>query len=272
MDPDVVAHYSLGVETDRLAGGSSRIEFARTKELLQRFLPEPPARIVDVGGGPGWYASWLAGRGHDVHLIDPVPLHVEQAAQRASEGPRFSVDLGDARELRDTDGSADVVLLLGPLYHLPEREDRLMALREARRVARLDGLVVIATISRFAGLLDGMRSGQLGNPDLRSMGERDLASGRHTNTTGRPEYFTTAYFHHPNEIAGEVLEAGLVLEGTLGVEGPGWLIWERWDDESYRESILIAARQLEQEPTAMGVSGHLLTFARKVEGTETIGG
>ena len=264
MDPDVVAHYSLGVETDRLiAGGSSRIEFTRTQELLERFLPEPPARILDVGGGPGWYASWLAGQEYDVRLIDPIPLHVEQAMRRAAEGPRFSATLGDARELRESDESADVVLLLGPLYHLPERPDRVTALTEARRVVRSGGLVVIATISRFAGLLDGMRSGQLDDPELRSMGDRELASGRHVNTTGRPEYFTTAYFHHPDEIAEEVVGAGLVVEGTFGVEGPGWLLWERWDEESYRESILIAARRLEQEPTVIGVSGHLLTFARK---------
>lgn len=245
----MLADYSLGAETDPLvAGGSSRIEFTRTRELLERFLPKTPARILDVGGGPGWYASWLAGQGYDVHLIDPVPLHVEQATQRAAGCPSFSAGLGDARELRENDESADAVLLMGPLYHLPERQDRLTALSEARRVVRAGGLVVTATISRFAGLLDGMRSGQLDDPQLRSMGERELASGRHVNTTGRPECFTTAYFHRPDEIAEEVVAAGPVAEGTFGVEGPGWLLWERWDEERYREGILIAARTLDRNP------------------------
>ena len=263
MDPHVVAHYTLGVETERLvAGGSSRIEFARSKELLSRFLPRPPARVLDVGGGPGWYASWLAGQGYDVHLIDPVPLHVEQATRRATDGPHFSVAIGDARHLQRPDETADVVLLMGPLYHLPERDDRLTALREAGRVVTRGGLVVVATISRFAGLLDMMRSGRLGDPSHRPSDD-ELATGRHINPTGDPEYFTTAYFHHPNEIAGEVIDAGLTPAGSFGIEGPGWLIWEQWDDESYRESILLAARQLEQEPTAIGVSGHLLTFARR---------
>jgi len=267
MDPDVVAHYTLGVETDRLvAGGSSRIEFSRTKELLGRFLPLPPARVLDVGGGPGWYASWLADQGYDVHLIDPVPLHVEQATQRAAGGSPFTAELGDARALRQPGESADVVLLMGPLYHLPEREDRLTALREAARVVRRRGLIVVATISRFAGLLDMMRSGLLGDPRHRPSGE-ELATGKHFNPTGDPDSFTTAYFHHPDEIAGEIDDAGLTLDGTFGVEGPGWLIWERWDEEPYREGILLAARRLEQEPTAIGVSGHLLTFAHKVDST-----
>jgi hypothetical protein len=53
------------------------------------------------------------------------------------------------------------------------------------------------------------------------------------------------------------------VEGAFSVEGPGWLLWERCDEESHREGILLAARTLEQEPRVIGVSGHLLTFARK---------
>jgi ubiquinone/menaquinone biosynthesis C-methylase UbiE len=81
--------------------------------------------VLDVGGGPSWYSSWLAERGYSVHLIDPVPLHVEQAMKRAANGPYFSTALGDARGLPHPDDTMDVVLLMGPLYHLPERADRL---------------------------------------------------------------------------------------------------------------------------------------------------
>jgi ubiquinone/menaquinone biosynthesis C-methylase UbiE len=79
-------------------------------ELLARYLPAPPARILDVGGGTGVHAIWLAERGYEVHLIDPVPLHVE----RARVYNRFTVAEGDARDLAQPDCSADVVLLLGP--------------------------------------------------------------------------------------------------------------------------------------------------------------
>jgi len=63
LTPEILAHYQRGVELERLAGGSSRIEFERTKELLERHLPQIPARVLDVGGGPGAYATWLAERG-----------------------------------------------------------------------------------------------------------------------------------------------------------------------------------------------------------------
>ena len=82
MDEEIRRYYELGLERDRLTQGHSRVEFERTKELLTRFLPNPPARVLDVGGGPGTYAAWLADRSYDVRLVDAMPLHVEQAAKR----------------------------------------------------------------------------------------------------------------------------------------------------------------------------------------------
>src|SRR5262249_50314644 len=135
--PEIAAHYAEGHEATRLFYGRGQLERTRTQELLRRHLPAPPAAILDVGGGAGVYAFWLAAEGYEAHLIDLVPLHVEQA-RRASEmpgaAPLASVRLGDARQLEQPDGSADAVLLLGPLYHLTERTDRVLALTEAKRV------------------------------------------------------------------------------------------------------------------------------------------
>lgn len=264
MDPEVLAHYTLGIEEERLTqGGYSRIEFARTKELLGRYLPDPPGRILDVGGGPGRYSSWLAGLGYDVHLVDVVPLHIEQATARAASGASFTVELGDGRKLSSEDASYDAVIVMGPLYHFPDREDRLRVLSEARRVVRPGGLVPIVAISRFASLLDGLMSGALAEPDFRSIVDGDLRTGRHLNPTGRPEFFTTAYFHRPDELLEEIGAVGLRFETMFGVEGPGWLLWERWDNERDRENILRVARDVETEGTVIGVSPHLLAISRR---------
>ena len=129
-------YYGLGLERERLAAGPGALEFARTQVLLERYLPAPPAAIADIGGGPGRYAVWLAGRGYRVHLIDPVRLHIEQAQAALNGPPRVtlaSAEVGDARLVRLSDESVDAVLLLGPLYHLPEHDDRLRALAEATR-------------------------------------------------------------------------------------------------------------------------------------------
>jgi SAM-dependent methyltransferase len=265
---EIAVHYELGLEDGRLfRNGEPRLEFVRTMELLERFLPLPPQRVLDVGGGTGIYAAQLAMAGYQVHLVDLIERHVNEATARAALQPAnsFSAAVGDARQLKEDDQSYDVVLLPGPLYHLVERSDRLGALREARRVLRPGGLVMAATISRFASLLDGLKRNLLSDPEFRPIVERDLLDGQHRNAdpAGRPEFFTTAYFHHPGEIAGEFEEADLRVDGVFGIEGPGWLLEKEWDDPTSRQGILFASRVLEQEPTALALNSHLLGVGRR---------
>jgi 2-polyprenyl-3-methyl-5-hydroxy-6-metoxy-1,4-benzoquinol methylase len=132
---DVRAYYERDEERDRLTSGASRVEFERTKEILGRALLPPPAVVADIGGGPGAYAIWLASLGYEVRHRDLMPHHVEHLRRDAeAAGLRLEAEVGDARALDLGGGSVDAVLLLGPLYHLVELEDRLMALREARRI------------------------------------------------------------------------------------------------------------------------------------------
>ena len=204
IEAEILAHYARGAEHSRLTARPS-LELLRTKLLLERFLPPAPARVLDVGGGTGVYASWLAGRCYQVHLIDPVPLHVEQAA--AAGG--FTVARGDARTLAEPVGSYDAALLLGPLYHLTERADRLAALAGACRSVRSGGIVAAAVISRHASMFDGFFRGFLAKPGFAAMMTEDLRTGQHRNPTALPELFTTAYFHDRDGIAAEVTESGL---------------------------------------------------------------
>src|SRR5262245_31660900 len=139
---EIDSHYVAGMEAGRLAQGSGRLELARTQEILRRFLPPPPAVVVDVGGGPGRYACWLASLGYEVHLYDPAPLHVVQAEEASKAQPNHPVascTVGDARASNRPAESADAVLFLGPLYHLTDRADRVAALKEAHRVLRPRG-------------------------------------------------------------------------------------------------------------------------------------
>lgn len=261
-DIPLAEHYGTGYEQDRLGKGTSAIEFARTKELLQRFLPPPPAAVLDVGGGPGAYATWLADLGYRVHLIDAVALHVEQAT-KASAG-RFTTALGDARDLPE-DSSWDAVLMLGPLYHLTDRSDRIRALQEGKRVLKPGGVLAAAAISRFVSLLDGLVNGWLGDPSFDAIVERDLAEGQHRNPTNRAEWFMTAYFHHPDELREEVEEVGLTFQAIFGIEGPGWLLQDKVEQPDVRERVLRVAEAVETEPTLVGASGHLFVVARKPE-------
>ena len=263
---DVEDFYARGLERDRLGAGSGALEFARTVMLLERLLPAAPAAIADIGGGPGRYSIWLAARGYRVHLVDPVSLHIDQARAAATEAgvALASARLGDARALDFGDASVDAVLLLGPLYHLPERADRMQALTEARRVCRPGGVIIAAAISRFASTLDGLRGGFLADPAFAAVAASDVHDGRHENPTGDPAYFTTAYFHRPEELRVECEDAGLVYQRTVGIEGPAWLLPDlaAWlEDPARRHTMLAALSRIEAEPSLLGASAHLLAVA-----------
>jgi ubiquinone/menaquinone biosynthesis C-methylase UbiE len=245
-------------------------QIRRTQELLSRYLPPSPAVILDVGGGSGIYACWLAQLGYKVHLVDPVPLHVEQArsaSQLQPDYPLASAEIGDARQLNQANNSVDGVLLFGPLYHLIERSDRIAALHEANRVLKSGGLVFAVACSRFASLLDGLFRGWLDDPEFVEIAHRDLLEGQHRNPSNHPAYFTTAFFHHPDELKAEVEEAGLSCEKLLAIEGPGKLLQnfeEHWSEQNRRQRLLQAISWIETEPSTLGVSAHIMAIAKKV--------
>ena len=266
---EIAAFYSLGIERDRLTAGQGALELARTQALLERYLPRPPATVLDAGGGPGRYAVWLAERGYRVHLLDLAPLHVEQARTAASARPETalaSAEVGDARMLSRPDESMDAVLLLGPLYHLTETSERVQALAEARRVCRRGGVVIAAVISRYASTLDGIRGSFVEDPAFAAVTAEARRHGQHRNPTGNPAYFTTAYFHRSGELATEFAAAGLTHESTVGVEGPAWFLADldaRLADERRRKAVLDALAAIEAEPTLLGASAHWLGVARR---------
>jgi ubiquinone/menaquinone biosynthesis C-methylase UbiE len=271
LDAEILAHYQEeGVERDRLlGGGAGRLEYLRTRELLARYLPPPPATVLDVGGGAGVYALPLAREGYSVHLIDAVPLHVDQAKEESAlqqDSPLASAQVGDARRLVWDDKSVDAVLLLGPLYHLTSRHDRLQALKEAYRVVRPGGVVVAAAISRFASTYDGLLRGFLEDARFQDIVERDVREGQHRNPTGRPGWFTTAYFHFPEELRNEATEAGLSVEALVGIEGPAWILpdLDSWlEDPQRRSRLLETIRRVETEPSLLGASAHLLVVGHR---------
>jgi ubiquinone/menaquinone biosynthesis C-methylase UbiE len=261
VDPEISAYYDRGDEAGRLSSWG-RLELVRTQELLARFLPPPPALVLDVGGGPGSYAIWLAERGYEVELLDPMELHVSQA--RAAGVARART--GDARELPFADGSTDAVALLGPLYHLPEPADRARALNEALRVLRPGGVLAAAVISRFASTIDGLFKNLFADPAFERVVEGDLRDGRHQNPGRNPRWFTTAYFHRPEELPAEIEAAGFDLAALLAIEGPGVFLpdIDDWlDDASRRAMLLRALARVETEPSLLGASPHLLAVGRK---------
>ncbi|MFF2850207.1 class I SAM-dependent methyltransferase [Streptomyces sp. NPDC058001] len=262
--PEIVRFYTQSInEADRLtATADGRLEMVRTQELLRRYLPPPPARILDVGGGPGAHARWLVDEGYTVHLVDPLARHIEQAEQTGA-----TVELGDARELTAADASHDVVLMLGPLYHLIERADRDHALAEALRVLKPGGLLAAAGINRYSSLFEHAAFAHLHKEGMRKSVGGILASQFHDGKKA----FTAAYFHSGEQLRDEAVTAGFEGVEVFGVEGPAWSMLaaaERSTGESFRdtslfESALAAARLAEPYPELLAASSHLLAIGRR---------
>jgi ubiquinone/menaquinone biosynthesis C-methylase UbiE len=263
VGPEIIDYYaSASDEAARLSStGHGELEFVRTQELLRRHLPPAPASVLDVGGGPGTHARWLIGDGYEVHLVDPVERHLREARRVCD----CTTELGDARALRAEDRSYDAVLLLGPLYHLQQRTDRIQALREARRVLRPGAPMAAAAISRHAELIDFAAVARL-TPAWTAIMQEVLDSGCHSSEFG----FTTAYFHTVAELQTEVTEAGFTDVGVFGVEGPTWSVLKGVMKHTGSSmagsplvvSALVAARIAESDPALIPASSHLIAFGR----------
>ncbi|SHN46990.1 class I SAM-dependent methyltransferase [Cryptosporangium aurantiacum] len=258
LSAPIRAYYEQGGELNRLDLANGRLEFLRTRDVLRRVLPQAPARILDVGGATGAHARWLTADGYHVRVVDPVPLHVAHAATI----PGVDAVRGDARRLDEPDATYQATLLLGPLYHLTDRADRLAALREAVRVTAPGGVVAAATISRHVGLFDALRRGRYLQPEIRAFIDEEVATGVY-DPQGR-DLFTLAYFHHADEITAEFAEAGLAGATRYALESAAWLFADAdgWLDDDERTAHLLAAlRTVERDESMLGISSHVLTVA-----------
>lgn len=262
---EVQAHYGRGLEQARLDEAFGVVEYHRTVEIISRVLPPAPAVVADVGGGPGRYARWLADAGHRVIHRDVVPLHVDQARAAGVEtGGQIDAVVGDARDLDLPDACVDAVLLLGPIYHLVHRGDRLTALREAARIARPGAPVLVAAISRWAPRLHGYLCDRLyrehsAMSDVVAQVERD---GRLAPVF--PGSFS-GYCHTPTELREELHSAGLVVEDLVAVEGLAFALPDLADrlvDPVDRQVVLDCARAVERVPELLGLGPHLIATAR----------
>ena len=257
MDPGLASFYASGVESTRLT--RVPLELERNKAILAERLPSS-GRIIDAGGGTGVYSAWLAERGYQVDLVEPIPLHVEQARQVASQGAAFKAHLGDARKLEFPDGVADAVLLMGPLYCLVESDDRKRALSEALRVLRPGGVLAAAALGRLISYLQSVAQNRIRWPGVIESVVSEIETGAMRSGS------VTLYTHRPEELRDEVATAGFSDVEVLGITG-SFLgitdIGERLADPTSKEALLDAMRRVEADPGVVGISAKLMAVARR---------
>ncbi len=255
---------NVDLEWERL-GSRHRTEFAVSLRALKEYLPLPPVKVIDIGGGPGRYALALADLGYGVTLVDLSAGNLTFARKKAeAAGIHLDNSLqANAMDLSEfSDESFDTVVMMGPLYHLLHYEERILALREGKRLLKPGGLIFAAFLSRFGAFRDAASKGAAWVLDDPDTVEKILRTGIDVS---EGDGFTDAYFAHPDEVIPTCESVGFRTVMRMGCEGvvAGHESYvnslegeqfEHWVDLNYRIS---------QDPGAIGASDHILYIGRK---------
>jgi len=159
----------------------------------------------------------------------------------------------------------DIVLMLGPLYHLINRGERIRSLKEGYRVLKKDGILICSAIGRYTVMMYGYLYNSIDDPDFQLIVEKVLSGGIHRNANVT-DFFTDSYFPRIHDLEDEVREAGLNILKSIGIEGPFWItddIEKRCNDISKMNVMLKFIKMIESEQDIIGASKHYIVVAKK---------
>ncbi len=267
ISSEVEMFYNKASEETRLDKGMGILEFDRIKSLIKKYVTTSSSRIIDVGGGTGKYSEWLAKKGHQVHLIDPVPKHVRTAQNRANKlKNKFSVSLGESRNLEFPNDFADLILLHGPLYHLQKREDRELAIREAKRVLKNGGIVLGFAINYTASTVVGLLNGLIHKKTFFEMCANELTTGVHNPPDDFPWLLAEGYYHKPKQLKEEFVSQELAYLNIYAVEGMAWLdqdYFANMQNKTKKNTLMKLINITENDSYLLSFSPHMMIAAKK---------
>lgn len=246
-------------EWDRL--NRHRIEFDITKRYLDEYIVGENLQIFDIGGGPGRYSIYLAEKGHKVSLLDLSSRNIQVAREKSAER---NIELeayihGNALELEDCEDKYDVILLMGPLYHLIEEADRRKSLAQALRLLKPNGIIFASFISNYAPILDHLKGLYTIETEDELLGYLD--DGKSSGDKG----FTTAYFSSHKEAKDLMDSFGVTELAFAGVEN---ILVSKENEinaletSQYNKWLEICYR-LSKDENLFGTSEHYLYIGRK---------
>ncbi|TMM31280.1 class I SAM-dependent methyltransferase [Polaribacter aestuariivivens] len=259
--------YNKASEETRLDSGMGFFEFERIKSLIERHIKKPNSTIIDVGGGTGKYSEWLSEKDHKVHLIEPVEKHIKLAKKRADKlKNKFSVTLGESRNLPYENDIADLVILHGPLYHLQKKEDRLQTINEAKRVLKKGGIILGFAINSSASTVAGLMQGLIHKKPFLEMCKTELTSGIHNPPKEFPWLLADGFYHKPKQLKKEFTTQNLEIINLFAVEGMIWLDNEYFANmlnPKKKATLLELLKTTELDESVLAFSPHMMLVARK---------
>lgn len=264
---NIEAFYNKASEETRLDKGMGVFEFERIKCLIEKYIKSPSLKIIDVGGGTGKYSEWLAKKGHQVHLVEPVSKHITIAQNRANKlKNKYTIHQGESRKLEFPNNFADLIILHGPLYHLQKKEDRELSIREAKRVLKNGGIILGFAINYTASTLVGLLNGLIHKKSFFEMCKEELITGKHDPPNDFPWLLAEAYYHNPKQLKGEFTNQELVYLNTYSVEGLAWLdkdYFANMLDDKKKNTLIELTQITENDSFLLPFSPHMMIAVKK---------
>ena len=150
---EVIEFYNKYDEDNRLKSKTHLPEYLITMKYIKKYLT-PNSKILEIGAGTGRYSIALADMGYDITSVELVPHNIEILKSKIKTEHKIKVFEGNACDLSFIeDNTYDIVLLLGPMYHLFTKEDKVRALCEAKRVTKPGGIIFVAYVMNEYSIL-----------------------------------------------------------------------------------------------------------------------
>jgi 2-polyprenyl-3-methyl-5-hydroxy-6-metoxy-1,4-benzoquinol methylase len=218
MDSEVKHYYDTNAEHEweRLNNPYTNIEYQTTLHLINRYFPKTGS-LLDIGSGPGRYSLALLKQGYRVSLLDLSINELELAKQKIEEArlkaeQYYCMSALDLNQLPSE--SFDGILLMGPLYHLHQDEERQKVLRETKRILKPNGAALISYINTLGVLKASVTEFPESFEDIHHF-DRYL----HGNLIFTPESsFTATFFTTPSLALDEINRAGFKVISYAGAE------------------------------------------------------
>jgi len=264
---------SAEVAENKLKPTVLNLERIRTQEIISRYLKEDPLTIIDIGGGSGENAFWLNSLGHQVHFLDSLTANVEKAVKNSfyNHQDLVSIQEGSPLQLPFADNIFDLAIMLGSLSNYREKEDRTTALSEVKRILKPGGYLLCSVYCRKASPLnpysrpptDQGEPSSIKKPPPTAPTPKNSLDDIKNTVIKNP---VPNYLYRPEELKLEILSLEFKFLKILPIENFGWMLPDIetvWKNEAHRQLLQDIIHKLEDEPSIIGTSTHIMGIAQK---------
>ena len=252
--------YNAINEDGRLTSKHGSVEYLTTMKYIRESVEgiSDPA-ILEVGAGTGRYSVTLAKEGYRVTAVELVAHNLDILKSKLDGTERITPILGNALDLSFlSDGAFDLTMLLGPMYHLYTKEDKLRALREAVRVTKPGGRILVAYCMNEATVIQYV----FGMNKLREVMDGMLLTPEWHCKSEPKEVFELSRTEDIAELDAEIPVKRLKLVATDGASNYKREFIDEMDDETFDKWMEFHFATCERQDL-VGASNHTLDILEK---------